>query len=91
MDFSIILHSISIVFGLFTAILGVALATAKKKSYGWFIAMAFAIWVFCEVVKFIPNLGLRAYLALPPEILYLLFFAASLSILYAVWRIYKEG
>jgi hypothetical protein len=85
-----VLHLFSIGFKAVTAILGIIIAVRKRKIYGWYIALAFVIWVFCDIVKLLPDLRLRSFLTLPPNLFYLLCFVATLSILYAVWGIYKE-
>jgi hypothetical protein len=91
MNLANILHPISILFEFATAVLGVMLAVNKKKNYGWCIAITFAIWVFYDLVKFMPILSPSVYLTLPDNLLYSMFFVAALSILYAVWSIYKES
>jgi hypothetical protein len=54
------------------AVLGLALAMARRKDIGWGIALTFGIYVCNEVIG-------------------ILFFIASLSILWVVWRIYEEA
>ena len=79
----IVLHYLSIVLEVAVAIIGILLATRKKKSFGWFIAVTFAIYVFYDLV-YIMNIKM------PIASLYLVFFMATVSILWAVWNIYKE-
>ena len=90
MIFIYTLHALSILLELIAAILGVKLAVSKEKSYGWCIALTFLIWVFYDTINFLSVLNL-AYLVIPMNILYLLFFVATASILYAIWRVYKES
>ncbi|MDD5456311.1 MAG: hypothetical protein PHV30_04680 [Candidatus Margulisbacteria bacterium] len=79
----IILHYLSIILEFAVAILGILLATKKKKDFGWFIALTFAIYVFYDLV-YVLNINM------PIESLYVVFFLATASILWAVWNIYKE-
>ncbi len=55
----------------------------KGKKYGYGIALTFAIYVFYDLTKVIP-------LTIPNEVLYPIFFVGTLSILWAVWTMYKE-
>jgi hypothetical protein len=82
---------ISIIFEAATAVTGVLLALKKNKKYGWYIALTFTIWVFYDILRFLPNVSPRAYLTLPVDLLYSFFFIAALSIFYAVWSIFKEA
>ena len=91
MNLMVALHLVSIFLEALTAGLGVLIARKKGKSYGWFIAATFTIWACYDLIKILPALRVRDYLTPGPEVLYPLFFAASLSICYAVWRIYREG
>ncbi|NMB56639.1 hypothetical protein GYA19_01725 [Candidatus Beckwithbacteria bacterium] len=78
-----ILHLISILFEGLVALLGVKLALIKKKTYGWGIALTFAIYVFYDLSKyFVFNFN--------PDLLYVIFFIATVSIFLAVWQIFKE-
>jgi hypothetical protein len=69
--------------GLIT-ILGLALGNRKKKIYGWAIALTFGIYGVYDLVG---NVGW----AISDNILALVFFAATFSILFAVWAIYREA
>lgn len=73
---SIIIEAIIVVFSLLTAI-------KKKKIYGFGIALTFAIYVFYDLARSIP-------LSISNNILYPLFFIATLSALWAIWMIYRE-
>jgi len=72
-----ILHAVSIMLEVITLVFGVLLATVRKKSYGWLIALTFFIYVFYDMANFTP-------LNISKDILYALFFVASASILLAV-------
>jgi hypothetical protein len=65
-------------------ILGLMLAAIKKKDYGCGIALTFGIYVFYDSVRFF-NIPVTS------NIIGSLFFIASLSILWAVWRIYEQA
>ena len=64
-------------------VLGVLIATQRGKSYGWFIALTFGIYVFYDLMRF---LGQAANMAL---VLDVAFFIASLSIAWAAYRLYQ--
>ncbi len=64
--------------------LGLALAISKKKNIGWGIALTFAIYVFYDFVRFF-NMPVKN------EVIGVLFFIASLSILWVVWRVYEDA
>lgn len=73
---------VSILMEVFAAIVGVMLA-AKKKVYGWGFALTFAIYVFYDLSNLLS-------LGIPKNLLYTLFFVATFSVLWAVWRVYRE-
>jgi len=79
-----ILHIISILLEVGVVVLGVMLAAVKKKLYGLGFALTFAIYVFYDLVNFLD-------LNVPKTITYMLFFLSTVSILWAVWRVYKES
>ncbi|MBN1625575.1 MAG: hypothetical protein JW944_03540 [Deltaproteobacteria bacterium] len=78
-----ILQSISIGIEVLVLVLGVMLALQKKKHWGWLIALCFAIYVFYDLA------GLLTF-NVNTVVLRVLFFIASISILWAVWRVYRE-
>ncbi|MDD5145323.1 MAG: hypothetical protein PHF44_00520 [Candidatus Pacebacteria bacterium] len=78
-----ILHELSIGFEAIVTVLGAILAVSKKKNYGWLISLTFGIYVFYDLARFL-SFDLSA------DILYIAFFIASLSITFAVWKIYRE-
>jgi len=79
-----ILRLVSILLEIIVAVLGIMLATVKKKKYGWCIALTFAIYVFYDLAHFRP-------LSVSQNLLHILFFIATISILWVVWRIYKKS
>ena len=78
-----ILQSLSIGLEAITVVFGILLALQKKKSWGWCIALCFAIYVYYDLV------GLMGWVA-GEVMLRSLFFIATISILWAVWRVYRE-
>ncbi|MFH1347235.1 MAG: hypothetical protein ABIH22_00945 [Candidatus Margulisiibacteriota bacterium] len=78
-----ILQSISIGIEALVLVLGIGLAMQKKKAWGWCIALCFAIYVYYDLA------GLLAF-NVNTLVLRILFFIASISILWAVWKIYQE-
>lgn len=77
------LHPFSILLEAVTAVLGVLLAMQKRKAWGWCLALTFAIYVYYDLARYL-NWGVS------PDILYLSFFIASVSVTWAVWQIYKR-
>ncbi|MDD1706270.1 MAG: hypothetical protein LUQ12_04455, partial [Methanoregulaceae archaeon] len=59
------------------------LAVQKMKFYGWFIAFTFGVYVMYDFL-------VLTEARIAPGFLALLFLAASISILYAVWQIYRR-
>ncbi len=75
---------VSIVIEAFIAILGLLITLQKKRTYGWGIFLTFGIYVFYDFAGLI-NLNVSS------NILYGSFFVATVSALWAVFSIYKEG
>jgi hypothetical protein len=75
---------ISILLEVVVAALGVVLAVYKKKKYGWFIALTFILYVFYDLANLLP-------LSLSQDLLSFVFFAATVSILWAIWNIFLEA
>jgi len=73
------LHFVSILLEMVVALLGVMLATMKQKRYGWFIALTFLLYVFYDLAFFLS-------LQISQDLLYYVFFIATLSILWAIWK-----
>jgi len=78
------LQYISIFIEALIAVLGILIAVKKKRIYGWGIFLTFGIYVFYDLAKLIP-------LNIPQNILYPIFFVGTLSILWAVWEVYKNS
>ncbi len=79
-----LIHWVSILLELVVAVIGVMLAVSKKKRYGWFIALTFILYVFYDLTYFLS-------LPVSQDLLYYLFFVATLSILWAIWNIFLES
>ncbi|MGV8151598.1 MAG: hypothetical protein ACP5OG_00820 [Candidatus Nanoarchaeia archaeon] len=78
-----ILQSFSIAIELMIAILGLSILIKKKKIYGIGIFLTFAIYVFYDYSKLNGA-------DVPSDILYALFFIASLSMFWVVIKLYSE-
>jgi hypothetical protein len=59
------------------------IAVNKQKTYGWLIALTFAIYVIYDTTRFLS-------IPIAQDMLTALFFLASASILLAVWQIYRK-
>ena len=75
---------ISLVIEVLVVLLALRMAISKKKGYGYPIALTFAIYVVYDATRFLV-MSVDQYLTS------FLFLIASASILFAVWRIYKQG
>jgi hypothetical protein len=78
------LHLFSILLEAVVAALGVMLAISKKKMYGWCIAVTFVLYVVYDLANLMA-------LNISEDTLYMIFFVATLSILWAVWNIFLEA
>jgi len=77
-------HLLTILLEVVVAALGVMLAISKKKMYGWCIAVTFVLYVVYDLANLLAwNISL--------DTLYMIFFVATLSILWAVWNIFLEA
>jgi len=79
-----LLHLLSILLETVVAVLGIMLATGKKKIYGWCIALTFVLYVVYDLANLLA-------LNISQDTLYMIFFVATLSILWAVWNIFLEA
>lgn len=77
------LQLISIAIEVIVVLFGLAIAIKKKRHYGWGIVIAFGIYVYYDLSRYMGwSQG--------SEFLERAFFLASLSALGAVWAIYKR-
>lgn len=77
-----IIHWISILIEALIALLGIKLVT-QGKPFGWGIFITFGIYVFYDIARYIN-------LSISQDLLYISFFIASLSALWAVWSLTKK-
>lgn len=78
-----ILHWFSIAIEAVIALLGVYIAVSKKRIYGLGIFVTFALYVFYDLAK-------HYELDISSDLLYVVFFVATVSALWAVWQLLKE-
>jgi hypothetical protein len=83
MDTNTVLQVLAVVIECMVALGGVRLATRGKKFYGWWIALTFALYVLFDA-------GRLGVISIGQGTAAVLFFIASLSILYAVWLMGNE-
>ena len=79
-----ILQIISIGIEVLVVVLGAMLALKKKKNWGWAIVLCFAIYVYYDLARLFN-------FAVGQGLLRSLFFIASLSVFWAIWRVYQEA
>ncbi len=83
------IHLISILVEFCVMALGVLIATKRKKIYGWLIALTFGIYVVYDLIRYLNTLSIGNF-AVSDDLMYVIFFIASVSALIAVWLIYKK-
>ena len=83
MTISDALQLLSVLIEAIIVVTAIAIAVRKGKTYGWFIALTFALFVFFDLARIFT-------LAVPNLIHSIVFLVACVSMLYTVWLIYKE-
>jgi len=83
MDISDSIQILAILIECAVAVIAVLIATRKNKTYGWFIAITFALFVIFDVDRIVLPTIISSL-----NSLFLL--VACASMLYAVWLIYRE-
>jgi hypothetical protein len=83
MDLSLYLQPVSIFIEAIICVIAIMIAVQKQKVYGWFIALTFGIYVVYDLIAFTGT-------ALSPAVVAVIFFIATLSMLYVVWILYHE-
>jgi hypothetical protein len=83
MQVSDILQLLATLIEIIVAIVAILIATQKKKNYGWFIALTFALFVVFDLARIFA-------LDISADIHSLILLVACLSMLYAAWLIYGE-
>jgi hypothetical protein len=81
MDLLIYLQPVSILMEVFICGTGMGIAVLKKKTYGYFIALTFGIYVGYDLVAFTDT-------PVSPTLLSIIFLLATISMLYVVWTHY---
>lgn len=79
----IALHYLSILLEAAIAIFGLLIYVQKKKLFGLGFLVTFGIYVFYDLARLLTW-------TISQNILYLIFFIASLSALLTVWHLYKK-
>nr|WP_319377490.1 hypothetical protein [uncultured Methanoregula sp.] len=83
MQISDVIQVIAIITELAVAILALLVAWKRKKMYGGFIAITFALFVIFDIDRILA-------LNILPGLHAVIFLAACLSMLYAVWLMWQE-
>jgi hypothetical protein len=78
------LQLVSILLEVFVVALGMMLVVGKKKMYGWCIALTFVLYIFYDLVNLLS-------FHISQDLRVILFFIATISILWAVWNIFLEA
>lgn len=78
------LQMISILLEVFVVALGIMLVVGKKKMYGWCIALTFVLYILYDLVNLLS-------LHISQDSRVILFFIATISILWAIWNIFLEA
>ncbi|MDD3662198.1 MAG: hypothetical protein PHG63_04000 [Candidatus Dojkabacteria bacterium] len=78
-----ILHWFSIAVEAVIALMGISLALTRKRVYGWGFFVTFSLYVFYDLAK-------HYELDISSDLLYVVFFVATVSALWAVWQLLKE-
>jgi hypothetical protein len=84
MEFSDFLQIIAVLLEVAVMVIAGGIATRQKKSYGWYIAVTFGLFVLFDI-------GRLFSLPLPDAAHALIFLVACGSMLYGVWLIYREN
>ena len=82
MDLPQFLQPISILIEVVICVLCLFIAVKNKQKFGWFIALTFGIYVLYDLSAYTRTL-------LSAEVMALVFLVASLSMLSAVWMLFR--
>ncbi|MFA5254161.1 MAG: hypothetical protein WC367_05770 [Methanoregula sp.] len=83
MEIADIIQILAILIECAVVVVAVLIATRKKKVYGWFIALTFALFALFDVIRIVFEYGLSGIHAW-------ILFIACVSMLYAIWLMYRE-
>lgn len=75
---------VSLLIEVVVVFLALMLAVSRGKRYGYLIALTFAIYVFYDAARFLS-------MSVDQNLTSSLFLIASVSILFAVWQMCKQG
>jgi len=76
---------ISISLEALVAAIGILIAVQNKKIFGWGIALTFAVYTFWDFTD------LSGLSIISPDLLSIVFLVATVSILWVVYEVYKQG
>lgn len=82
MLFSEFLQIVAVILEAAVAVIALIMATRREKSYGWFIAVTFGLFVLFDIVRLFSLPISEAYHAL-------IFLVACGSMLYGIWLMYR--
>jgi hypothetical protein len=83
MDISNLLQTLAVLVEFAVAAVAVLIATQNRKTYGWFIAATFALFVLFDIFRIFT-------LPMSADIHGFIFLVACCLMLYAVWLMYSE-
>jgi len=83
MEIADLIQIIAILIECAVVVVAALIATRKKKVYGWFIALTFALFALFDVIRIVFMYGLSGIHAG-------LLLVACASMMYAVWLMYRE-
>jgi len=78
-----ILQLVSIFVELLIVVISLVIAVNKKKIYGYGFALTFGVYVFYDLSRLF-------LLNIPEAVLTSVFFIATLSALFSIWKLYKD-
>jgi hypothetical protein len=83
MDTSNLLQTLAVLVEFTIAVLGVLIAIQNKKTYGWFIAATFSLYVLFDIYRIFA-------LPLSADLQGFIFFIACCLMMCAAWLLYNE-
>lgn len=83
MVFSAFLQITAVLLEVAVMVIALVIASRQKKSYGWYIAVTFGLFVLFDIVRLFS-------LPLPDAAIAFIFLVACGSMLYGVWLLYRE-
>jgi len=82
MVFADVLQIIAVLLEIAVTVIAIVIAAWQKKSYGWFIAVTFGLFVFFDISRIFT-------LPVPDAAHALVFLVACISMVYGVWLLYR--